>query len=336
MKKVFVIAFLVVVLASETLSKTTVKLPKLLGSNQFAINDAFTGKEKCILKTLNMYKMHFLKFVLYHRAKEITQLYKLELSKRHFDRIRGMNRQYNDWQNSRGLTNQATKSFNKIHLQKFIKKMGPKMKIFGKLFTYKQLKLKYKTLKKLRGNWVSTIRRGRTFNVESSRAADIQNMLMHQFGLPKKYRMRLTHCKLNSKPLMDKCQNMYGSNTCEVLYSGVVHKKCPKGMERVGCCSCAPPCPAHHFKDDHYFCKPKKSYQLDLYSTLSECKLEQIECSKVEDKYTGNCKAGFERDAELPQCRAQCPQGWKEIKESCLKPGILSLGTPFVWDKSDN
>lgn len=335
MVKGFHVALLVMILTMQSVVQTKFQKPVLRGSNQYAINNAFTGKEICVLKVVNKYKMHFLKYVLYRRAKSVMRLYKLEHSRRKSDRLHSLYESKSDW-NSRALVNPEVKQYNKMHLHKFIKKMGSKMKIFGRVFTYKELKNKYSTLKKLRENWIRTVRKGSSFNIESSLAANIQNLLMHQFGLPKKYQMQLSRCKLNTISSMQKCQKMYGPDSCVVLYSGVVHKKCPQGLERVGCCSCAPACPNNHFIDNLYFCKPKENYKLDQYHTLSECQKEQKSCMKFEEKFTGECKPGFERDRDFPECRAQCPQGWKEINESCLKPGIISLGTPFVWDKSDN
>lgn len=333
-----VVAIVILMVAQET---SSLKSISVRGANKYASNNAFTGKEICVLKVLNLYKMHYLKYVFYKRAKMIKKLYNLERQRRKYDRLHSEEIENEDtgentWTESRRLVRKTEIEFNKKHLRQFIKKMGDKMKIFGKVFTYKQLKRKKETLRKIRKNWVSTVARGSAFNRESTLSRDIQNLLMHQFGLARMYKRRLTHCNLNTQPSLARCEQMHGTGSCETLYSGVVHKKCPKGLQRVGCCSCAPPCPIHHFKDDNYFCTPKKNYKLDLYYTKSECQLEQKNCIKVGSKFTGVCKAGFHQVKDSLECRVDCPKGWTVENNSCLKPGIISLGTPFVWIKSDN
>jgi len=225
------------------------------------------------------------------------------------------------------------------HLRKFLDENKDKLKIFGVWFTYRVLKYNPgKVINYMKEHWSRTVLKGQWYNHEASATNKFQQFLVNQFGLFKKYRTELDHCHLNTKPSMERCETIYGKDNCLILYAGVVHKKCPEGLERVGCCSCATPCPKNFYSDDFYYCLRSKVYKLDIYHTEKECIAEQHTCHQISNKFIGQCAAGFEQVQNTLDCRTLCPGGWRGIEKSiqCQKPTIVSLGTPFIWIKSDN
>lgn len=312
----------------------TMNKPKLRGSLSFAVNDPFTAKERCVLRVANLFKSKYLKYVVMRRAKRIADYYRLEKLRRKSFGYRRIWDPSRDLKVKKKLSNQD--AYIRQHIRQFIKKMGKRMQIFGKVYSEKSVNNPEKLLRHIRHNWINALRVDTSNNKESILGSEIQNMLIHQFSLRKRYKTELEHCHLSVKPSLKRCEKMNGKGSCEVLYSGVVHKKCPSGLWRVGCCSCAPKCPDSHFVEDHYFCRPKQSYQLDVYVTETECVKEQGTCELYGDRYIGQCKNGFKKADDLPACQVECPKGWTGLQEKCLKPGIVSLGTPFVWIKSDD
>ena len=332
--KLFIALILAIALAGASEETMMILKPQVHGSLPFAANDPFTSKERCVLKAVSRFKTNYLRFVVTKRAKRIAELYRLERLRRKKFKLR------NTWGNSRDLKETVKASreeeYNQQHIRQFIKKMGKKMQIFGRVYSEIELQDPQKLLKTIRHNWINALTVDTSNNRESVLASEIQNLLIHQFSLSKRYKADLEHCHLSTAPSLRRCEKMFGKNSCEVLYSGVVHKKCPKGLFRVGCCSCAPSCPQDHFLEDHYFCRPKQSYQLDQFLTKEECEKQLGRCDLIADHFVGQCKPGFKKAADLPECQVECPRGWTEMQEKCLKPGIVSLGTPFVWIKSDD
>lgn len=325
---------------------------------------AFTNKEICIRNVIEGYKNKYIPFNVKRMIKKITKMYRME-RKRRKNLVNQVDSAEDDggsdWQsfadvggnqagNSRRLEmvnafeNAAKPRLLKLkkihpHLKKFIHENREKLKIFGVWFTYKTLRRSpAKVINYMKRHWSRTVLKGQWYNHEASASSKFQRFLVNQFGLFKKYRTELDHCHLNVKPSLERCEGMYGKNNCLVLYAGVVHKKCPDGLVRVGCCSCATPCPQNFYRDDFYYCVRSKVYALDQYHTETECTAEQHSCQKRGSRYIGHCAAGFQQEGQLPRCRVLCPTGWKQIENSfeCLKPTIISLGTPFIWIKSDN
>ena len=323
----------------------------------FASNDAFTPKEHCILNVLNGYRNRYLKFQVKLKSKKIMNMFTMERKLRAWRKKMGLEHEQDlqtDWSsesNSRALRSRSLRisrrsrrtNFNDpyskfaVSDRKFAKSMGDKIKIFGRLFTPEQLKDQKGITEYIQKKWVSSLRRGKYFNQESFLASEMQDFMVNQFNLYKRYRIELSHCKLNTDPSMKRCESQYGKGNCEVMYSGVVHNKCKEGLQRVGCCSCASPCPSSQYVDDNYYCQPAKTYHLDVFHNKAECEKQHSKCSLINNRYVADCVAGFERMGDQLECRITCPQGWKKTESGkCLKPHIVSLGTPFIWIKSDN
>lgn len=178
--------------------------------------------------------------------------------------------------------------------------------------------------------------------------ASLQSMntlLLYSKSLPKKYQMRLQRCKLNLNPALKRCESLYSKGNCEKISEGMVAKKCPKGKSRVGCCSCASPCPSGMFRASGFYCIPQRKYNLDQFKTLEECKKQNKnqQCSmvtKTEKKkklkmWVSHCKKGFVVE-NLTSCKIACPKDYKiGTHGRCVRKGIMSIGTPFTWIKSD-
>ena len=313
-------------------------------------SDAYTSKEKCVLNILEAYKQHHIGFMVKLRSKKILKLYNLEHKLKSWNSKMKENSLesagVNGWEGRRLLAKGGWKSkaryhsgheVNDPHLKAFIRKQGANMLLFGKLYSKSTLRKQHQLLAKIRKNWVSTLIKGKSYNQESFHASEIQNFLVNQYNLHQQYKADLEKCRLNTTSSLLRCESLYGRGTCEMLYPGVVHKKCPAGLQRVGCCSCAPGCPNSSFyQEDNYYCVPFKVYSLDPYITQSECEKTHPKCSQVEGRFVGACKTGFTLIADSIECQVDCPKGWAVEEQKCRKPDIVSLGTPLVWIKSDN
>lgn len=312
--------------------------------NIIDVKSSLTNKEKCVSNILAMYRNNYIKYIVKLRTRLIKRLYIIERKNKYWrqrTQQEGTEDKKSDW--SRGINDEARtdgrRLLNKLTKDEeaaFIKKMGDKVKIFGKVFTEKEIKRPAEILADFKKHWIITLLKGQTFNRESKVASNIQSFLVNQFNLHRRYKSELRRCFLNEKPSMERCESMYGKNSCELLYSGVVHKRCPEGTQRVGCCSCAAPCPSKFYKSENYFCLRSQHYYLDRYSTQAECQQEHKICSQLGNLFYGNCITGFTREAETNICKVNCPAGWAIHDGKCIKPNITSLGTPFVWIKSDN
>lgn len=118
----------------------------------------------------------------------------------------------------------------------------------------------------------------------------------------------------------------------------MVSKKCPNGLQRIGCCSCGLPCPSNYFKAKGFYCLRDRKYSLDKFKTKKECSIQyKSTCMKIKvnsgNYWVPGCAHGFKREGSI--CRILCPNGYKKYKGKCVRKGIISLGTPFVWIKSD-
>jgi hypothetical protein len=173
----------------------------------------------------------------------------------------------------------------------------------------------------------------------------LNTALMYYQNLPRNYQMRITRCKLNLKPALARCEKLYGKGNCEKITPTMTHKKCPKGTSRVGCCTCAKSCPSNFYKPKGFYCLRDRTYELDHFSTIEECELQNHgHChllSKEEDfshvglehHFVADCTKGFTREGGI--CRINCPKGYDVIKGKCARKRIMSLGTPFLWIQSD-
>ena len=320
----------------------------------------YTPKESCLMGIVDSYKERYIRFMVNMKSKEIIRLYDLEKKLEKWNKRMKTDRfedevpvvgearrlevfsgkqkgNFEAHKKNRYFRQFSSKDTKNHHLADFIRKQGQKMLLFGKLYSRKALKNQTHLLEKIRTNWVSTLIRGKSYNQESYYLSQIQNLLVNQFNLHKRYKTELIKCRLNNAPSVSRCESLYGSQACEVIFPGVVHKKCPVGLQRVGCCSCAPSCPnPSFFTEDNYYCRPTKVYRLDPYTTKVECEMNHQKCEEIEGRFIGQCKAGFTRIPDSIECRVNCPDGWVEEEQKCRKPNIESLGTPFLWIKSDN
>lgn len=197
------------------------------------------------------------------------------------------------------------------------------------------LKRKFAMVKFMRSNWQKMLSyKNRWLFKEVNILTDINTTLLHFDNLPKIYKIRLERCKLNLSAALQRCESLHGKGNCEKQNAGVVQKKCPAGMERIGCCSCAKKCP-DFFKSKGYYCLRSNIYKMDKFKQLKECQIQNKgQCMKVGEMYSPLCSKGFSQDGDL--CRIDCPVGYKVIHGKCAKPDVISLGTPFSWIQSDN
>merc|ERR1711862_877167 len=120
-----------------------------------------------------------------------------------------------------------------------------------------------------------------------------------------------------------------------------VTRKCPEGYKRYGCCKCVRSCRSagiglrdendkpygNDLYDNQLYCPKPRSYRSNHYKDFSEC---QSNCEIYGDQfYVQKCSEGFQRvGADL--CMAECPHGWPDLGDQCLKVGHLEL-IPFPW-----
>lgn len=123
-----------------------------------------------------------------------------------------------------------------------------------------------------------------------------------------------------------------------------VTRKCPDGYKRYGCCKCVRSCksagialrdendkPISDSYDNALYCPKPRSYRSNHYKNLDDC---NANCEIYGDQfYVQKCSDGFQRvGADL--CMAECPHGWPDLGDQCLKVGHLEL-IPFPWAIGD-
>lgn len=187
----------------------------------------------------------------------------------------------------------------------------------------------------MRRNWSKMIAyKKRWLYREVRELNDINTALFYFKNFPKKYRIRMSRCKLNLSPAISRCESLHGKGKCIKLTPTMVHQKCPKDYERIGCCTCARRCPKKYFKSRGFYCLRTRVYKLDTFKTFKECKLQNKgHCNKLGVKFVPNCAKGFIREGK--NCRIMCPKGYKMFHGKCGKLDITSLGSPFTWIHSD-
>lgn len=146
---------------------------------------------------------------------------------------------------------------------------------------------------------------------------------------------KIKSCGISLTGPLSRCEAANGQGNCEsdAMY---VQKKCPEGLTRIGCCTCAKACPTG-FDDKGLFCVKPAAIKSAQYTTQSECEsLSKTSCEQwTLDFWVSKCPAGFAR-VGADQCIALCPEGWVDSGRTCLKPNSVNLSAPFVWTSADN
>jgi len=115
----------------------------------------------------------------------------------------------------------------------------------------------------------------------------------------------------------------------------MVFKRCPKGYERHGCCTCAIKCPSPYIENGFHCHKPQFKI-LKTYESTKECNSDnQINCVRFGTRFVvGDCGENYER-VGATMCVPKCPLGWKDEGKRCFKPGTFHNGPPFTWAYGD-
>lgn len=168
------------------------------------------------------------------------------------------------------------------------------------------------------------------------------------------------------KMALKRCESGYSANNCEEIkwkdvlqldfkaksqkikssedaYIPYVSRKCPMGYKRQGCCKCFKKCQKQNSseetlgdKDIHNYCLKEKSYESHMvkdYVSLTKMN-DYKRYEPFGDAFIEKCKQGFTRvGAKL--CVANCPLGWPDLGDRCMKTGDIVL-MPFVWMVGDD
>lgn len=146
---------------------------------------------------------------------------------------------------------------------------------------------------------------------------------------------RIKTCGISLEGALKRCEAAHGSGNCETetMYA---QKKCPSGLKRIGCCTCATACP-EGFDEKALFCMKPAAAKSPQYNSQSDCEnLTKKGCERwVLDFWVPKCNSGFTR-VGADQCIALCPEGWNDAGRHCMKPTTVQLGAPFTWEARDN
>lgn len=315
------------------------------------VRQALTPKQQCIRKVLLIYKYHYIRWYIYrrtmilrrrliHKLRMLRRMNGRKLFLRHTLYLRYFRRRS---KHHRKLKHHLGRRYysHRYHRYRYRKRYARyrrrrlKAKLLFLHLTLSRLRRRWKLIRYLRRNWFKMIAyRKRWLYREVRDANDINTALYYFNNFPKKYRIRLDRCKLNLQPAIGRCESLYGKGNCEKLSPTMVHRKCPKGMLRVGCCSCAKPCPQKYFKTKGYYCLRTRVYKLDKFKTEKECKRQNKgQCYKAGGMFVPNCAKGFLREGQ--NCRIACPKDYKMYHGKCGRLDITSMGSPFIWIHSD-
>lgn len=211
-----------------------------------------------------------------------------------------------------------------------------KVKLLFLHVNLRKLRRRYRLVKYMRRNWFKMLGYKRRWLYKEVRdVTSINTALFYFNNFPKKYRIRLARCKFNLKPAFKRCESLHGKGNCEKITPTMVHRVCPKGRGRIGCCSCGKPCPQKYYKAKGFYCLRTRFYNLDKFRTLKECERQNKKghCQKIGKFYLPFCAQGFIQ--EKLACRIACPKGYKMHHSKCRRLEITSMGSPFLWIHSD-
>lgn len=315
--------------------------------------DAYTVKEHCIKKTIFMFKKHYLPWYakthfarLRQTARKITHpKSKQQMDRRLYNIVHFSSGVYKKTAEKhtprtspfRGLLSPTNARYIFSNSRRHPKKHRHFIKIMGskRLLTRSLLRSK-KTLKKnLQRIWRSLLSHRKSWlGHELVQFDSMSTVLAYSANLPKKYQTMLQKCALNLEPALNRCNQLYGQDSCEKVSATIVNRKCPPGTSRIGCCRCASVCPNSFFKEDGYYCKREKSYPVETFKSHKDCiDNNKYQCIQARTRFERKCRDGFSKVES--NCKVECPLHWLEVKGKCRRPNLISLGTPLLWQKSD-
>jgi hypothetical protein len=167
---------------------------------------------------------------------------------------------------------------------------------------------------------------------------DYVNKMMLFFGqLEDTTKTDIWGCGLNLSSASKRCERVHGTDACEVVTPTFVHKRCPQGFVRMGCCTCTKACPdSFVFVDAGLYCEKNFKYSEKRFQTAEECRIKNFQdCENIEGLFLAPCRKGFKR-VGIDLCMPECPESWTDLGDKCLKPEPIELGTPFAWTNGDN
>ena len=361
----FVIYTLLLFLAHQTLSAAA-KTHKTLTITEI-VSQGLTPKQKCIKKIAYFYRHRYLKW--YTRTHlSILRKKASFLKPPHGRKLETQKSQNNTRQNNwRFVASNRRQSWvyrprrpyqrPQPRRRRYLKKKKPHMQnLFGLRIHKSTLNRRSRAYHLLKNHWRSVF--SNTFksrNHEIFAEDQIWYMLNYYDRLPLKYKMSIKNCNLNMTPAIQRCESLYGKKSCKMISPTMVQKQCSADKEQIGCCECAKSCPKGTFETKGFYCTKVKYYAILNFNSLDECnkynnsgtaskkeaKNESSSCTKVkENVFQPNCKPGFSKEIINGQnsCLVKCPEGFSQHRRNklrCLRPGRESLGTPFIWIKSD-
>ena len=174
-------------------------------------------------------------------------------------------------------------------------------------------------------------------NSDLSYTDSVNKMLLFFGELEDTTKTDIWGCGLNLSGAINRCEAVNGKDACEVVAPTFVHKACPEGTVRTGCCSCTKVCPdSIAFIDSGLYCDKNFQYNVKIYTSINECRKNTTEtCQKIGSLFSPKCRDGFMR-VGLDLCLPSCPADWIDLGDKCLKPTADSLGSPFAWTNGDN
>ena len=319
------------------------------------VSDGLTPKQKCIKKIAYFFRHRFLRWYSHTHLKKLRKKASRRPPRGRKLKYRKSTR-HSSWRFSAPRRRSTWVYRSTRHRRRYPKRAKKKSKsenLFGIKIQKNSLSKKSKAFHLLKNHWRNFLsHRFKSKNREIYAEDQIWYMLNYYERLPLKYKMGIKSCNLNMGPALDRCQSLYGENSCQVVSPTIVQKKCPEGKQQVGCCECAQSCPKSEFETKGFYCKKVKFYTVLSFNSLKECvkyvgsgtgsnQKEKYGCKEVKKNvFQPDCKTGFSKEEINGQvtCLVKCPDGFKQHKKNkfrCLRPGRESLGTPFLWIKSD-
>ena len=163
--------------------------------------------------------------------------------------------------------------------------------------------------------------------------AKLEHFLSNYSQLPENLQKSILSCQLSTKKLLEQCQETFAEG-CEVVDELVVAKKCPPNHTSVDYAHCVPNCPRGYEEDtaNAFICKKGQK------STRAQNLKDQFQTAGV--SYRGlaksyECPENFSRLVNNI-CIRDCPFGWEDIGDKCLKPSIVKRDNEIFFYKFED